>query len=120
MGKHFDLSRPSTYKANEASTQVPISNEKKNKCTTLYMRADLHAELKILAVKNNLKLTDLINTALEDFLYNNKYAMPIQNDDLAISPELMARIEKSRKQIAEGKCYICRNKEELNSFLDSL
>ena len=28
--------------------------------------------------------------------------------------------EEGRKQIAEGKCYICRNKEELNAFLDSL
>lgn len=44
----------------------------------------------------------------------------VEDDDLNISPELMATIEKSRKQIAEGQCYICRNKEELNSFLDSL
>lgn len=52
---------------------------------------------------------------------NRRYTIvPVEDDDLAISPELMARIEKSRKQIAEGKCYICRNKEELNSFLDSL
>ena len=44
----------------------------------------------------------------------------VEDDDLNISPELMATIEKSRKQIAEGQCYICRNKEELNAFLDSL
>jgi hypothetical protein len=68
MAKNFDLSRPKTYKANEESTQVPISNEKKNKCTTLFMRADLHAELKILAIKNQVKLTDLINEALEDLI----------------------------------------------------
>lgn len=44
----------------------------------------------------------------------------VEDDDLEISPELLARIEEGRKQIAEGKCYICRNKEELNAFLDSL
>ena len=52
---------------------------------------------------------------------NRMYTIvPVEDEDLSISPELMARIEKSRKQIAEGQCYICRNKEELNAFLDSL
>ena len=52
---------------------------------------------------------------------NRMYTIvPVEDEDLRISPELMARIEKSRKQIAEGQCYICRNKEELNAFLDSL
>lgn len=52
---------------------------------------------------------------------NRMYTIvPVEDDDLEISQELWARIEKSRKQIAEGQCYICRNKEELNSFLDSL
>lgn len=52
---------------------------------------------------------------------NRMYTIvPVDDDDLEISPELLARIEEGRKQIAEGKCYICRNKEELNAFLDSL
>ena len=52
---------------------------------------------------------------------NRMYTIvPVEDEDLRISPELMARIEKSRKQIAEGQCYICRNKEELNAYLDSL
>lgn len=52
---------------------------------------------------------------------NRMYTIvPVDDDDLEITPELLARIEEGRKQIAEGKCYICRNKEELNAFLDSL
>lgn len=75
MAKNFDLSRPKTYKASQKMIQEPISNEKKLKCTTLYMRPDLHSTLKILAVKNGLKLTDLINEALEDVI--RKYVTKI-------------------------------------------
>lgn len=46
--------------------------------------------------------------------------VPVENDGLEISQELWARIEKSRKEIAEGKCYVSRNEEELKAFFESL
>lgn len=52
---------------------------------------------------------------------NRMYTIvPVENNDLKISPELWASIEEGRKQIAKGDCTICNNEEELNAFFDSL
>jgi len=45
---------------------------------------------------------------------------PIYEEDSALSPELEARLEESRKQYREGKVTVCNTKEELNKFLESL
>lgn len=37
-----------------------------------------------------------------------------------LTPKLLKVIEKSRRQIANGKCITCNTKEELNAFIDSL
>ncbi|HCD78261.1 MAG TPA: hypothetical protein DEQ27_08280 [Prevotella sp.] len=46
--------------------------------------------------------------------------VPISDDDLTITPELQARIDKSRAEIKAGKCISVHGKEELNAYLDSL
>ncbi|MDD5815870.1 MAG: hypothetical protein PUD36_06495 [Bacteroidales bacterium] len=37
-----------------------------------------------------------------------------------ITPELEKKIEEGRKEYQEGKIVSCANKDDLNSFLDSL
>ena len=46
--------------------------------------------------------------------------VPISDDDLTITPELQARIDKARAEIKAGKCISVHGKEELNAYLDSL
>jgi len=46
--------------------------------------------------------------------------VPVQNNELEVSPELMAKIEEARKEINEGKFTACSNHKELVDFLDSL
>lgn len=46
--------------------------------------------------------------------------VPVENDDLLASPELLAKIEQARKEIREGNCVTCKTKEELEAFLKSL
>jgi len=45
---------------------------------------------------------------------------PVEEDDFVVTPELMAKIEKSREQMREGKFTECKTYEELHTFLDSL
>ena len=46
--------------------------------------------------------------------------MKYKHKRLKMTPKLRKMIEKSRKQIANGKCTICRNEQELKDFLESL
>lgn len=46
--------------------------------------------------------------------------VPIEDDDLTITPELQARIDKARAEIKAGKCIILRSSEELNRYLETL
>lgn len=46
--------------------------------------------------------------------------VPISDDDLTITPELQARIDKTRAEIKAGKCISVHGKEELNAYLESL
>lgn len=46
--------------------------------------------------------------------------VPVENDDLLASPELLAKIEQARKEIREGNGVTCKTKEELEAFLKSL
>ena len=45
--------------------------------------------------------------------------VPIKDDDLAITPELQARIDKAREEIKAGKCITVRGKEELDAYLET-
>lgn len=52
---------------------------------------------------------------------NNIYALiNVGKEDLMITPALQRRIEEARQEYRNGNYVACRNKEELNSFLDSL
>jgi ferredoxin len=52
---------------------------------------------------------------------NEIYALvKVGREDLMITPELQARINEVEKECREGRCVTCRNKAELDSFLDSL
>ena len=52
---------------------------------------------------------------------NRMYTIvPVQDNELAISPKLWARIEEGRKQIANGDCIVCNNEEELKTYFEAL
>lgn len=46
--------------------------------------------------------------------------VPIKDDDLAMTPELQARIDKAREDIKAGKCVTVHGKEELDAYLETL
>lgn len=49
------------------------------------------------------------------------YALvPVEDDDLTISPELQAKIDKARAKIKAGKCITVHGRDELNAYLESL
>jgi hypothetical protein len=45
---------------------------------------------------------------------------PIDDNDLTITPEMQARIDKARTEIKEGKCSTLKSKEDINAYFDSL
>ena len=46
--------------------------------------------------------------------------VPIEDEDLTITPELQARIDKARAEIKAGNCVTLSSKEELEAYLESL
>lgn len=46
--------------------------------------------------------------------------VPIEDDDLTITPELQARIDNARAEIKAGNCVTVHGIEELNTYLESL
>lgn len=46
--------------------------------------------------------------------------VPVEDDDLTITSELQAKIDKARQEYKEGKTIIVRTHEELDTFLESL
>ena len=46
--------------------------------------------------------------------------VPIDDDDLTITPELQAKIDKAREEYRQGNYISCSTKEELQAYLDSL
>lgn len=46
--------------------------------------------------------------------------VPVNPEDLIISPELQARIEEAEKECREGRCISLSSVSELNSYFDSL
>lgn len=44
----------------------------------------------------------------------------VEDDDLTITPELQAKIDKARQEYKEGKTTTVRTHEELDAFLESL
>lgn len=46
--------------------------------------------------------------------------VPVEDDDLTITPELQAKIDKARQEYKEGKTTTVQTHEELDAFLESL
>lgn len=65
--KTFKIEKPTGgYRSNKESDIVPV--ETKAKATTVYMNDEIHHKLKVLALEQNQKLTDLIVEACNDLL----------------------------------------------------
>jgi hypothetical protein len=48
------------------------------------------------------------------------FLSPVEDDDFVVTPEIMDRMEKSRRQFREGKYTECKTIDDINNFLDSL
>ncbi len=46
--------------------------------------------------------------------------VPVEDDDLTITPELQARIDKARAEIKAGNGITVHGREELDAYLESL
>ncbi len=46
--------------------------------------------------------------------------VPIENDDLTITPELQARIDKARAEIKAGNCVTLKSHADIDAYFDSL
>ena len=46
--------------------------------------------------------------------------VPVEENDLTITPELQAKIDKARQEYKEGKTTTVRTHEELDAFFESL
>lgn len=46
--------------------------------------------------------------------------VPVEENDLTITPELQAKIDKARQEYKEGKTTTIRTHEELDAFFESL
>jgi len=61
-----------------------------------------------------------------EFVFINRgrqkiYAIiPIEDDDLSISPELASKIEKARQEHRDGKGITLNSREEMEKWFDSL
>ncbi|WP_368333595.1 hypothetical protein [Phocaeicola vulgatus] len=52
---------------------------------------------------------------------NEIYALvKVGREDLMITPELQARIDKAREEIKSGKCVTLKNSEDIDAYFDSL
>ncbi|MCS2667062.1 hypothetical protein NXV45_26195 (plasmid) [Phocaeicola vulgatus] len=52
---------------------------------------------------------------------NEIYALvKVGREDLMITPELQARIDKAREEIKSGKCVTLKSSEDIDAYFDSL
>lgn len=52
---------------------------------------------------------------------NEIYALvKVGREDLMITPELQARIDKAREEIESGKCVTLKSSEDIDAYFDSL
>lgn len=52
---------------------------------------------------------------------NEIYALvKVGREDLMITPELQARIDKAREEIKSGKCVTLNSSEDIDAYFDSL
>ena len=46
--------------------------------------------------------------------------VPVEDDDLTITSELSARIEKARQEIRAERCVTLKNSEDIDAYFDGL
>jgi len=46
--------------------------------------------------------------------------VPVSDDELTITPELQAKIDKARAEIKAGKCVTLKSHEDIDKYFDSL
>lgn len=46
--------------------------------------------------------------------------VPIDDDDLTITPELQARIDKARAEIKAGNCTTLKSQEDIDTYFNNL
>ncbi len=46
--------------------------------------------------------------------------VPIDDDDLTITPELQAKIDKAREEIKAGNCITLKSRADIDAYFDSL
>ncbi len=52
---------------------------------------------------------------------NQLYALvSVGREDLILTPELQQRIEQAQEQCRQGECVVCKTKEEIENYLQSL
>lgn len=52
---------------------------------------------------------------------NQIYALvSVGREDLMVTPDLQTRIDEAEKACQEGRCVVCRTKEEISALLNSL
>ncbi len=52
---------------------------------------------------------------------NRAYTLvPVNNDDMTITPELQARIDRARQSVREGRCKVFSNHEEMDNYFKAL
>lgn len=52
---------------------------------------------------------------------NRLYAIvPVDADDLTITPEMAAKIEKARQEFREGKTVILKSHEDIDRYFESM
>ena len=72
-------------------------------------------ELKAKAKASNRSLNNYVESLLVSILHPS-----VTMDEMAISPELEARMENAREEHRSGNFVRCSNSEELQNFLDAL
>lgn len=46
--------------------------------------------------------------------------VPVNEDDITITPELQAKIDKARKEVKEGLCTVLRTPADIEAYFDGL
>lgn len=72
--------------------------------------------------QNQKEYLDKVAQGMQVILYRGKelFRITCVNKDVLFDENTMRQIEQGRKELNEGKCVRCSNKEELKDMLDSL
>lgn len=46
--------------------------------------------------------------------------VPVEDNDLTITPELQAKIDKAREEIKAGNCITLKSRADIDAYFDSL